>query len=225
MHIEPGLVDSTKILLSYATATAACGYTAKLVWDLVRTGGAAALVARSLIAAVVGLAFFELLPTQPVGVSEVHLIMGSTLLLVLGAAPAAIGLAAGLAVQGLFFAPHDLPQYGMNVTTLLVPLFVIHALARRVIAPDTRYVDIGYAQALKLSLAYQGGIVGWVAFWAIYGQGTGAENLAHIGTFGAVYMAVVLLEPLVDLGVLALAKHVHALKTSPLVERRLYSAA
>ncbi len=41
----------------------------------------------------------------PVGVSEVHLILGTTLFLMLGAAPAAIGLAAGLLVQGLFFAP------------------------------------------------------------------------------------------------------------------------
>jgi ABC-type Co2+ transport system permease subunit len=40
-----------------------------------------------------------------VGVSEVHLILGTTLLLIFGAAPAAIGLAAGLLVQSLFFAP------------------------------------------------------------------------------------------------------------------------
>ena len=37
--------------------------------------------------------FFEVLPHAPVGVSEVHLILGSTLFLILGAAPAAIGLA------------------------------------------------------------------------------------------------------------------------------------
>ena len=55
---------------------------------------------------------FEILPHWPVGVSEVHLILGSTLFLVVGAAPAAIGLAAGLLFQGLFFAPFDLPQFG-----------------------------------------------------------------------------------------------------------------
>ncbi len=225
MHIEPGLVDSTKILLSYATATAALGYTAKLAWDMVRQEGFAALMARSVIAALLVFAFFEVLPTHPVGVSEVHLILGSTLLLVFGAAPAAIGLAVGLAIQSLFFAPGDLPQFGMNVTTLLVPLFTIQALARRVIAPNTPYVDIRYAQALKLSVAYQGGIVVWVGFWALYGQGVGAENLSSIGTFGAAYMTVVLLEPLVDLGVLALAKQLHRLKGSPVVEPRLYSAA
>ena len=46
------------------------------------------------------LTFFQLLPHPPVGVSEVHLILGSTLFLVLGAGPAALGLALGLLLQG-----------------------------------------------------------------------------------------------------------------------------
>ena len=193
MHIEPGLVDPTKIFLSYATASAALGYSAKLAWDMVRTEGVTALLARSVMAAALVFVFFELLPTHPVGVSEVHLILGSTLLLVLGAAPAAIGLAVGLAIQSVFFAPDDLVQYGMNVTTLLVPLFALQALARRVIAPNTAYVDIGYTQALKLSLTYQGGLVVWVGFWALYGQRFVPENLSIIGTFGVAYMSFVLL--------------------------------
>ncbi len=70
----------------------------------------------------------------------------------------------------------------MNVTTLLVPLFA-HAVAGAPRDPaTTAYVDLGYSQVLKLSVAYQGGIVAWVAFWAIYGQGFSAANLASIGT-------------------------------------------
>jgi len=225
MHIEPGLVDGTKIFLSYATATLAFGYAAKLALDTVKKAGVVSVVLRAVIAAALVFGFFEVLPTHPVGVSEVHFILGSTLLLVLGAGPAAIGLAAGLLMQGLFFAPDDLPQYAMNVTTLLVPLFATAALARKVIPEAVAYVDIRYAQALKLSLAYQGGIVLWVGFWALYGQGMGAENLASIGTFGLAYMTVVVLEPLIDLGVLAIAKTLHRLKGSVLVERRLYNAA
>ncbi len=225
MHIETGLVDTTKIFLSYASATAALAYATKLAWDMVRQEGVLALLVRSLIATAMVFAFFELLPHHPVGVSEVHLILGSTLLLVFGAAPVAIGLAAGLGIQSLFFAPADLPQYGMNVTTLLVPLFAIQALARRIIAPATAYVDIGYAQAFKLSATYQGGIVMWVGFWALYGQGFTAANVESIGTFGAAYMTVVLLEPLVDLGVLALAKQFKRLQGSLVVEQRLYAAA
>ncbi len=225
MHIEPGLVDSSKTLLSLATAAGALALAAHAGWSQWRRDGLAALSARSAIATLLVFAFFELLPHHPIGVSEVHLILGSTLLLLLGVAPAAIGLAAGLLVQGLFFAPSDLPQYGMNVTTLLVPLFATAALARRVIAADTPYVDLRYRQALKLSLAYQGGIVAWVAFWAVYGQGLGADNLARIGRFGAAYLGVVLLEPLVDLGVLAVAKRLQRLRGTIALEPRLHAAA
>ncbi len=225
MHIEPGLVDASKIFLSYATGAAALGYSARLALDMLRKEGAGALLLRSLVATALVFASFEILPHHPVGVSEVHLILGTTLLLMLGAAPAAIGLAAGLLVQSLFFAPQDLPQYGMNVTTLLVPLFATAALARRIIPRATAYVDLTYAQTLKLSLAYQGGIVAWVAFWALYGQGVGAGNLQSIASFGAAYMGVVLLEPLVDLAVLAGAKALRGLQGSALLQARVYGAA
>ena len=225
MHIEPGLVDGAKIVLSYATAAASLGFAAKLAADTVRESGFGALALRSAIAAALVFSFFELLPHQPVGVSEVHLILGSTLFLVFGAGPAAIGLALGLLVQGLFFAPFDLPQYGMNVTTLLVPLYGVSLLAKRIIPANTPYVELKYGQALLLSTAYQGGIVGWVAFWAIYGQGFAAANLASIATFGAAYMTVILIEPLADLGVLATAKLLRELQGSKFIQPRVYQAA
>lgn len=120
--------------------------------------GVFSLLARTVTATALVFSFFELLPRHPVGVSEVHLILGSTLFLLLGAAPAAAGLALGLLIQSLFFAPFDLPQYGMNVTTLLVPLFAVTALAKRIIAPDTPYVELSYRQALGLSTAFQGAL-------------------------------------------------------------------
>lgn len=225
MHIEPGIVNGAKLVLSYGTAAAAGGVTLKLALDALRTGGAASLAARSIAATAAVFTFFQLLPHYPVGVSEVHFILGSTLFLLLGAAPAAIGLALGLLLQGLFFAPFDLPQYGINVTTLLVPLFAMQMLARRIIAPNTPYVDLKYSQALALSTTFQGGVVAWVAFWAVYGQGFGAENVSSILTFGGAYMLVVLLEPLADLAVLAGAKSVRGLAKSGLVTPRLFSAA
>lgn len=225
MHIEPGLVDGAKIFLSYATAATAIGYTAKLALDMVKKDGPVALLLRSAITIALVFAFFELLPHHPVGVSEVHLILGTTLLLVFGVAPAAIGLAGGLLIQSVFFAQQDLPQYGMNVTTLLVPLFATAALARRIVPETMAYVDMTYAQTFKLSVAYQGGIVVWVGFWAIYGHGMGVENLSSIGTFGVAYMSVVLLEPLIDLGILALAKSLHRLNGAAVVERRMYHPA
>ena len=225
MHIEPGLVDGTKIFLSYATGTAAALYATKLAVDAVQKTGIFSLLLRSLLCIGLVFCFFELMPHHPVGVSEVHLILGTTLLLVFGVAPAALGLMGGLAIQSLFFAQQDLPQYGMNVTTLLVPLFAASELARRIVPQSMAYVDISYTQAFKLSVAYQGGIVMWVGFWALYGRGFNVENLSQISSFGAAYMTVVLLEPLVDLGVLAAAKALHRLKGSSLVEQRLYHAA
>jgi ABC-type Co2+ transport system permease subunit len=225
MHIEPGIVSGAKIVLSYATAAVSLGIAAKLAADTVRNSGITALVLRSAIATTLVFAFFELLPHYPVGVSEVHLILGSTLFLLFGAGPAAIGLALGLLVQGLFFAPFDLPQYGMNVTTLVVPLYAVSLLAKRIVPDRTPYVDLQYRQALALSTAYQGGIVAWVAFWAIYGQGLSAANLAGIATFGAAYMTVILLEPLADLGVLATAKLLRQLQGTRLIQQRVYNAA
>ena len=224
MHIEPGLIDGAKIGLSYATAAAAGATALFHVAKATRESGLASVAVRSLIATVGVFVFFEILPHFPVGVSEVHFILGSTLFLILGAGPAAIGLALGLLIQGLFFAPFDLPQFGANLTTLLVPLFALHELAKRMIAPGTAYVDLEYRQVLALSTVYQGGVVAWVAFWAVYGAGFGAANLAAIGTFGAAYMAVVLIEPLADLAVLGLAKSLKG--TGPrLVTPRLYAAA
>lgn len=225
MHIEPGIVEGAKMTLSYGTAIAVFGYTAKQALSTIKTDGVVSLGLRGLIAAVLVFCFFQVFPHYPVGVSEVHLILGSTLFLMFGAAPAAIGLALGLLTQGLFFAPTDLPQYGMNVTTLLVPLFALGALARRIVPANTAYKDVSYAQCLSLSTAYQGGVVALVAFWAIYGQGAGAANLAEVGSFGMAYMTVVLVEPLIDLAVLAAAKSLHRFKVGQIFHARLYRAA
>jgi ABC-type Co2+ transport system permease subunit len=221
MHIEPGIVTGAKIALSYVTAAGAGVYGAKLAWQSLHERGLPSLAGRSLLTTALAFSFFQILPHFPVGVSEVHFILGSTLFLLFGAAPAAIGLALGLLIQGMLFAPFDLPQYGMNLTTLLVPLFALQALARRIIAPGTAYVDLNYGQALALSTAYQGGVVAWVAFWAIYGQGL--AGIGGIATFGAAYMLVVLIEPLVDLAALAGAKSLRGLKDSGLVTSRLFA--
>ena len=225
MHIEPGIVDGTKIVLSYATAAAAGGYALKLAGESARQQGVPSLVVRTAATTLLVLFFFEILPHFSVGVSEVHFIFASTLFLIFGAAPAALGLALGLLLQGLFLVPTDLPQYGMNLTTLLVPLFAINALASRVIARDTAYVDLRYRQALSLSTAYQAGIVAWVAFWAIYGRGLGTQTLSSIASFAGAYAMVIVIEPLVDLGVLALAKSLRGLLHGSLVTPRLHNAA
>jgi hypothetical protein len=225
MHIEPGIVDGAKMGLAYATAAGAAGYVGKLALDDIARSNVAATGLRAVLATLGTFICFEVLPHFPVGVSEVHFILGTTLMLILGAAPAAIGLAAGLLIQSLVFAPTDLPMYFVNVTTLLVPLLAIAAVARRVIPAGTAYVDLDYAQVLKLSATFQGGVVAWVAFWAFYGQGVTAEVASSVWTFGAAYMLVILVEPLADLAVLAAAKALRDRVPAGLVTPRLYSAA
>lgn len=225
MHIEPGVVDGAKMMLATGTAAAAAGYGCKLAWDDLRSHSFLSLVLRGIIAALGSFVFFEVLPHFSVGVSEVHFILGTTLFLVLGAAPAAFGLAAGLLIQSLFFAPSDLPMFFVNVTTLLFPLFAIDALAKKVIPADRAYVDLSYDAVLKLSALYQGGVIAWVAFWAIYGQGFGAENMAAIASFGAAYLMVILVEPVADLAILAVAKWFDRLKGTALVTQRLHHPA
>jgi len=226
MHIEPHIVTGAKLALSYGTAAVALGGAMKLTYDHIRAQGLASLLLKGLLATVAVFVFFEVFFHHPVGVSEVHLILGTSLLLILGAAPAALGLAAGLLLQGFLMAPADLPQYGMNVTTLLVPLFALTYYARRVVPAGQAYVDLRYRQVLPLSILYQGGIIAWVAFWALYGQGFNAANLAAVGSFGLAYLSVIVLEPLADLAVLALAKGLRNAQAHPmtglLLNRRLF---
>lgn len=225
MHIEPGVVDGAKLILSIGTASVACALTAKAVVDALRSDRVSTLIIRTLITTFLVFLSFEVLWHHPVGVSEVHLIMGSTLFLLFGAAPTALGLTLGLLIQGLFFSPTDLPQFGMNVTSLLLPLFAMSLFARRIIKPSAAYVDLSYRQTLKLSLVFQGGVVSWVAFWTIYGQGLYAANWEALASFAAAYSAVIVIEPLLDLGVLAIAKHMDSKAMRVLFVTRLVAAS
>ena len=221
MHIEPGVVDGAKMVFAYGTAAAAAGYSLKLAANDLKLANIPAFAVRAGLATIGTFIFFEVMPHFAVGISEVHFILGTTLFLLLGAGAAAFGLTMGLLIQGLFFAPTDLPMFAVNMTTLLFPLFALHALTSRIV-PDTRaYVDLDYGQVLKMSAIYQGGVVAWVAFWAIYGQGVGAENIQSVLTFGAAYMLVILIEPIADLAVLAAAKGVR----SGIFTHRLHNAA
>ena len=102
MHIEAGVVAGTKMLLSYGTAAGVLGVTVKVAIDNIKENGIISLVLKSIIATIIVFCCFEVLPHYPIGVSEVHLILGTTILLVFGIAPAAIGLTMGLLIQGLF---------------------------------------------------------------------------------------------------------------------------
>jgi hypothetical protein len=218
-------VDGAKIVLSYATAGGAGAYALTSAWKHLKQRGPGSMLLGTAATTALVLVFFEILPHFPVGVSEVHLILGSTLFLLFGVAPAAFGLALGLLIQGVFLAPFDIPQYGMNLTTLLVPLFALQYVAGRTIAPQTPYTSLKYRQALTLSMTYQAGIVSWVGFWALYGEGSSGQTVASIATFGAAYMLVIVVEPMADLAVLAGAKALERYKNEAWLEPRLFNPA
>ncbi|MEI4232946.1 energy-coupling factor ABC transporter permease [Roseovarius sp. D22-M7] len=223
MHIEPGIVDGAKMALSYGTAAAAAGWSLKLVADDLSDHNPRSFVLRTIIAVVITLFCFEVLPHPPMGVSEVHMIVGTTMLLILGVGPAAVGMAAGMAIQGMIFAPSDLMMYTVNLSTLLFPLFAIHEIAKRTIPAKKAYVDLSYNEVLRLSVAFQGGIVLWVAFWVFYGQGFAVWS--DVASFGAAYMLIVLIEPIIDLGALAVAKTLRRFEGSGLFVNRLHHPA
>lgn len=139
--------------------------------------------------------------------------------------PISFGLIFGLLVQGLFFAPFDLPQYGMNITILLIPLYLTDCVAKCVISQKTAYKNIKYWQALVLSTTYQAGIVAWVRFWAFYGEGFNFTTLGNIVIFAFAYMSVIMIELLVDLSVLVIAKNWARLSKNNLVQCKLYHEA
>lgn len=201
MHIEAGVVDSTKMILSYATASTVFLAMMKSSLDNIKENGILSLILKSTLATMIVFMCFEVLPHYPIGVSEVHLILGTTIFLIFGIAPAAIGLASGLLIQGLFFAQFDLPQYGINVTTLLASMFMLNFAVKKIIPENIAYKDISYSQMLKMSIIWEGAIVSWVAFWAFYGQGFSFENIQNVFSFGSAYMGVIIIEPLVDVAI------------------------
>jgi len=203
MHIEPGVVDGAKMAISYATVAGVIAFTVQgLVKDVLK-GQVGRVLLCAFLATVITVFSFEVLPHPSVGVSEVHLILGSTMLLFLGVAPTALGLMIGLTLQGLIFAPSDLPQLSMNVTTLLASLLVTAAALKRLAPENSRYVDLSYAAVAKLSLLFQGSIVAWVSFWVVLGQGASASTLQSLSVFGVSYLSVVAIEVLINIALLA----------------------
>ena len=206
MHIEPGLVDGAKMAVGYVTAAGVLGLTMNRALTTIFRGNLSRLMMGTAVTTLMTLVAFQMLPHPTVGVSEVHLILGSTLLLLFGMAPAGLGMALGLLLQGLLFEPADLAQYGMNVTTLLASLVATSLVAKRLISKQEIYVDLSYEKVIKLSLVFQGSIVAWVAFWVTLGQGMSVATMQDVAKFATAYLIVIAIEVLVSVVLLSLFK-------------------
>ena len=79
MHIEAGVVNGAKMLLSYGTAAGVFAYGAKESLKNIKQNGVFSFLLKSLLSTMIVFSCFEVLPHYPVGVSEVHLILGTTI--------------------------------------------------------------------------------------------------------------------------------------------------
>ena len=148
MHIEPGIVTGAKLALSYATGAAAGGCALKLAVDTVREQGIASSCAHGRNDRAGVLVSSRSCRTSGSGSPRCISSSARRCSCFSARRRPRSGLALGLLLQGCSSCRADLPQFGMNVTTLLVPLFAIQALAARIIPRNTAYVDLQYRQAL-----------------------------------------------------------------------------
>jgi len=196
MHIEPGVLNASKVL--YANVTAASTLTAYLPALVKRP----AEIVKIVLAAVFFSLFMEMFH-MPVGPSELHFVGASAVYFVFGFLPALFGFAIGLLVQGMIFEPQDLVHLGVNSLSLMVPLIAVHALGgRQFFADRASRRRLSWAEIVKFDAAYYAGVVGMVGFWLALG--TEATPFASWALFAVSYVPLVLCEPVLTFSVLKL---------------------
>ena len=197
MHIEPGLLAPTKVLLANVSALGLLGLYAqgllKQPADLIRT----------LIAALFFSVFMQGFHL-PVGPSELHFVGAMAIYLTLGFLPTLYGFALGLLLQGLLFDPLDLQHLAVNALSLILPLLAVHYGLGRQLREAASGKRIGWATIVKLDAIYYSGVTLMVGFWLLAAEV--ATPLAAWAAFATSYLAIVAIEPLVTYGALRLLK-------------------
>jgi len=187
MHIEPGLLAQSKLVL--AAAATAVVY-APHVPSLLKSP---TLWLRTALAAVFFSLFMQSFHLQA-GPSELHFVGAMPIYLAFGFIPTLFAFGFGLLLQGLLFEPQDLVHLAVNTLSLAVPLMALHYSAGR------KLQQVTLRTVLKLDGAYYAGVVVMVGFWLT--QSEVAFTLADWATFAASYIPLVLVEPLCTLAVL-----------------------
>lgn len=197
MHIEPGFIDQTKIVLANAGAVSVLAYYAR---DLLLQSAA---IVRALLAAVFFTVFMQSFHMN-VGPSELHFVGAMAMYLTLGFLPTLFGFALGLLLQGLLFEPTDLVHLAVNSLSLILPLVAVHYTLGRKLRETTNDQQIRWRTILKLDAAYYGGVTTMVGFWLLASDVV--TPFAAWATFAASYLAVVAIEPLFTYATLRLLK-------------------
>ena len=106
-------------------------------------------------------------------------------------------------LQGLIFEPQDLVHLGVNSLSLMVPLIAVHALrGRHYFADRASKPRLSWAEIVKFDAAYYAGVVGMVGFWLALG--TEVTPFASWALFAVSYVPLVLCEPVFTFAVLKL---------------------
>ena len=196
MHIEPGVLNASKVL--YANVTAATALTAYLP-RLLRKPSEIVKIA---LAAVFFSLFMQMFH-MPAGASELHFVGASAVYFTFGFLPALFGFAIGLLLQGLVFEPQDLVHLGVNSLSLMVPLIAVHTLSsRRYFADGASKPRLSWAEIVKFDAAYYAGVAGMVGFWLALGSE--ATPFSSWALFALSYLPLVLCEPVFTFAVLKL---------------------
>jgi len=195
MHVEPGFIAQTKIVVANVVASGVLLHYVRCYMkqpaDIIRT----------VLAAMFFTLFMQSFST-PVGPSELHFVGAMIIYLSLGFIPALFGFAAGLLLQSLIFDPQDLVHLAVNSLSLILPLIVIHYTFGRKLRDQS--LSIGWKNIVKMDAVYYGGVTLMVGFWLSVSQV--ATPFSVWLTFASSYLVIVAIEPVVTFGVIKLLK-------------------
>ena len=189
MHIEPGFIYQSKLILANLGALSLLGFYAKDF--LLRPG----VILRAMLAGL----FFSLFMQSfhlPVGPSELHFVGAMVIYLTFGFLPTLFGFAIGLLVQGMLFAPADLMHLAVNSLSLILPLILLHQLKGKKLFKGEQ---LSFKEIAKLDAIYYSGVSLMVGFWLV---GEGVTHFAAWAQFMGAYLAIAMVEPVLTYGIL-----------------------
>ncbi|MBE9515422.1 MAG: energy-coupling factor ABC transporter permease [Proteobacteria bacterium] len=195
MHIEPGFIAQSKLLLANGAAGAVLLVYAKALIkqpaDIIRT----------VLAAVFFTIFMQSFHVN-VGPSELHFVGAMAMYLTLGFVPVLFGFALGLLLQAAAFNPADAMHLAVNSLSLILPLIAVHYTMGRQIREKA--ISLRWQHILKLDAMYYSGVTAMVGFWLLMGEV--ATPFSTWAAFASSYLAIVIAEPFVTYGAIALLK-------------------
>jgi len=197
MHIEPGFVSPLKVMLANVTATGLLGYYGKALivkpFEIIKV----------LLASVFFTVFMQSFHVS-VGPSELHFVGAMAIYLILGFTPTLFGFALGLVLQGMFFAPTDLPHLAVNSLSLILPLVLVHNTAGKKLFDKTSGVVTNWKNIIKLDIIYYTGVTTMVGFWLMIGEVQ--TPFAAWLAFATSYLAIVAIEPIISYTLVSILK-------------------